>query len=275
MTTSSPTPRSRYSYEHGIIRDPAGRVMTAAEIVEIANRESYWSDEHEKDKAELASQLHKLQAEKALRSAVGDTRFTLQIDHRLIDCDASHKAATDALQMARIHGPDVRTIDALEETLARVKAAERDFIQVHKNCIEARARAEAAEAALKALRSASEPPEAREIREEALRSAGARPGSTHWDDCWRAHHGCAIAKIERELTAALVAQDVFKNAAVQSVVTNAALIGRMHEAVMDTEATGRPDGGLYDAWIELRNALDTATPSAEGRRPSSTRTTDK
>ncbi len=88
----------------------------------------------------------------ASRSAGGDSepRFTLQIDHRLINCDASHKAATNALQLARIHGPDVRTIDALEETLARVKAAERDFIQVHKNCIEARARAEKAEAALSA-----------------------------------------------------------------------------------------------------------------------------
>ena len=28
---------------------------------------------------------------------------------------------------------------------------------------------------------------------------GSGPGSTHWDECWRAHHGCAIAKIERLL----------------------------------------------------------------------------
>lgn len=27
---------------------------------------------------------------------------------------------------------------------------------------------------------------------------GDGPGSTHWDECWRAHHGCAIAKIERD-----------------------------------------------------------------------------
>lgn len=26
---------------------------------------------------------------------------------------------------------------------------------------------------------------------------GDDPGKTHWDDCWRVHHGCAIAKIER------------------------------------------------------------------------------
>ncbi len=87
-----------------------------------------------------------------------EPRFTLQIDHRLIDCDASHRAATNALQLARIHGPDVRTIDALEETLARVKAAERDFIQVHKNCIEARERAEKAESALARLTRSAEGP---------------------------------------------------------------------------------------------------------------------
>lgn len=39
------------------------------------------------------------------------------------------------------------------------------------------------------------------------------------------------------------------------------LIGRMHEAVMDTEATGRPDGSLYDTWIELRNNIETSPSS--------------
>jgi len=27
---------------------------------------------------------------------------------------------------------------------------------------------------------------------------GDGPGSTHWDECWKSHHGCAIAKIERD-----------------------------------------------------------------------------
>ncbi len=44
------------------------------------------------------------------------------------------------LERARIHGPDVRTIDALRSALERKDAAERDFIQVHKNCIQARGR---------------------------------------------------------------------------------------------------------------------------------------
>ena len=46
----------------------------------------------------------------------------------------------DARELSRacLHGPDLRTIDALESALGRVAAAERDFIQVHKNCMEAR-----------------------------------------------------------------------------------------------------------------------------------------
>ncbi len=54
-----------------------------------------------------------------------------------VECDATRE-----LDRARIHGPDARTIDALENTLERVAAAERDFMQVHKNCIAARAEVE-------------------------------------------------------------------------------------------------------------------------------------
>jgi DNA repair exonuclease SbcCD ATPase subunit len=56
----------------------------------------------------------------------------------------------DAIEFerARLHGPDVRTIDALNSALQRVGAAERDFLQVHENCIAARKRAEAAESKL-------------------------------------------------------------------------------------------------------------------------------
>lgn len=58
----------------------------------------------------------------------------------------------DEISRAQIHGPNAMTLEALETTLARAEAAERDFIQVHKNCIEARARAEKAEQALSARR---------------------------------------------------------------------------------------------------------------------------
>lgn len=44
-----------YVYENGIIRDKAGRSMSVAELVEVANRESYWADQHEADKAKLLS----------------------------------------------------------------------------------------------------------------------------------------------------------------------------------------------------------------------------
>lgn len=36
----------------------------------------------------------------------------------------------------------------------------------------------------------STPPSAEGLR------YGDGPGSTHWDECWRSHHGCAIHKIE-------------------------------------------------------------------------------
>ena len=48
------------------------------------------------------------------------------------------KLVGDEIERAKLHGPDLRTLDALESTLERAQAAERDFIQVHKNCIEAR-----------------------------------------------------------------------------------------------------------------------------------------
>lgn len=54
-----------------------------------------------------------------------------------VECDATRE-----LDRARIHGPDARTIDALQSALERVAAAERDFTQVHKNCIAARAEAD-------------------------------------------------------------------------------------------------------------------------------------
>ncbi len=53
--------------------------------------------------------------------------------------------AADEIERAKLHGPDQRTLDALDITLARALAAERDFTQVHRNCIEARERAETAE----------------------------------------------------------------------------------------------------------------------------------
>jgi len=49
------------------------------------------------------------------------------------------------LERARIHGPDTRTVDALEWTTQRAEAAERDFIQVHKNCMEAREKCDSLE----------------------------------------------------------------------------------------------------------------------------------
>jgi hypothetical protein len=49
-------------------------------------------------------------------------------------------AAALEIERAKTHGPDLRTLDQLEYTLARAEAAERDFIQVHKNCIAARER---------------------------------------------------------------------------------------------------------------------------------------
>lgn len=48
--------------------------------------------------------------------------------------------AAREIERAQLHGPDLRTLNALEDTLARAEAAERDFLQVHKNCIAARDR---------------------------------------------------------------------------------------------------------------------------------------
>lgn len=56
------------------------------------------------------------------------------------------------LERAKLHGPDTRTIDALEVATACARAAERDFVQVHRNCIAARERADDIERQRDALR---------------------------------------------------------------------------------------------------------------------------
>ena len=33
-------------------------------------------------------------------------------------------------------------------------------------------------------------------------------GSTHWEGCWRAHHGCAVAEVERREALADYAQNL-------------------------------------------------------------------
>jgi hypothetical protein len=40
----------------------------------------------------------------------------------------------DELERCRIHGPDARTVDALERALDRAKVAERDSAQVRERC---------------------------------------------------------------------------------------------------------------------------------------------
>jgi hypothetical protein len=35
------------------------------------------------------------------------------------------------------------------------------------------------------------------VLQQCSRGPVDNPGATHWEDCWRAHHGCAIHKIEQ------------------------------------------------------------------------------
>lgn len=48
------------------------------------------------------------------------------------DAPPFHRQARDELARSKRHGPDSRTIDALEYALQKLAAAERDFIQAHR-----------------------------------------------------------------------------------------------------------------------------------------------
>lgn len=71
-----------------------------------------------------------------------------------------------------------------------------------------------------------------------------------------------VFKLEAELTEAKSARSASES--INNDLTRA--IDRMHDAVLDTEASSRPAGNLFDAWWALKAMIERAAPSSE--RPS-------